>query len=168
MVLAFLIMVIRLTLIRARSVSRADGWQPRVSAILGTYLFPVGLAFLAPRDDLSLSLLVLSASLIFIGNMFCVYCLAQLGRSFSIMAEARQLVTHGPYSIIRHPLYLAEAIVYLGVFMQYASLSAAILLLLQFGFQVIRMINEEALLGTTFPGYVDYMQRTKRLVPGFW
>lgn len=31
--------------------------------------------------------------------------LTRLGRSFSLMSEARGLVTHGPYRFVRHPLY---------------------------------------------------------------
>jgi protein-S-isoprenylcysteine O-methyltransferase Ste14 len=42
------------------------------------------------------------------GNALAVLVMVQHGRSFSIMAEARQLVTSGVYRWVRHPLYLAE------------------------------------------------------------
>lgn len=38
----------------------------------------------------------------------------QLGRSFSIRAEARQLVTHGVYSKIRNPIYVFGTIAVMG------------------------------------------------------
>lgn len=38
----------------------------------------------------------------------------QLGRSFAIKPEARQLVTHGVYSKIRNPIYVFGCIVIAG------------------------------------------------------
>ena len=44
-----------------------------------------------------------------------VLTLSFLGRSFSVMPEARRLVTTGPYSIVRHPLYLFELLGVVGI-----------------------------------------------------
>lgn len=111
---------------------------------------------------------LLSAALILTGNALCIYVLSRLGRSFSIMAEARTLVSDGPYGIVRHPLYLAEQIPILGIFIQFASVPAAVLVALQFAFQLRRMFNEERLLRETFPEYAAYMTRTARLIPAVW
>jgi protein-S-isoprenylcysteine O-methyltransferase Ste14 len=166
---AFYILAIWLTLIRSKPVARAKGWQPRFSAIMGTNLFTFGISFWTIRADLSDSLYVLSASLILIGYLFSFYSLVHLGRSFSIMAQARKLVTDGPYSIVRHPLYLGEFVAFLGVFIQYASITAALLLIAQSAFQLQRMLNEENVLAETFqPEYDRYVRRTKRLMPGVW
>src|SRR3982074_2663617 len=45
-----------------------------------------------------------------IGLAYSVWGLAYLRRSFSIVPEARRLVTGGPYSLSRHPVYLGEGI----------------------------------------------------------
>jgi hypothetical protein len=50
-----------------------------------------------------------------------------LAGSASPMAEARRLVTDGPYALARHPLYIAEEIAVIGLFLQYASLWAGLL-----------------------------------------
>ncbi len=84
------------------------------------------------------------------------------------MAEARHLVTEGPYAVIRHPLYLAEEIAVLGVFLQFMSFWAGILLVAHFGLQIQRMLNEEQILRQAFPGYEAYMKRTARLIPGIY
>ncbi len=115
-----------------------------------------------------LSFLAMMAGLILTGNVLCVYVLSYLGRSFSIMAEARKLVSDGPYGIVRHPLYLAEQIAILGIFIQFASMYAAILIAVHFIFQLRRMLNEENLLRATFPEYAVYMTRTARLIPAIW
>jgi protein-S-isoprenylcysteine O-methyltransferase Ste14 len=157
-----------LTLVRDTPVAQAAGWQPRVSALVGTNLVFIGILFLAPRTDLGIFYHLLSAGLILTGNLLGIYVLSHLGRSFSIMAEARKLVSDGPYGVIRHPLYLAEQIAILGIFIQYASLAAALLITVHFTFQIQRMLNEEMILGATFPEYAAYMARTARLVPAIW
>jgi protein-S-isoprenylcysteine O-methyltransferase Ste14 len=97
-----------------------------------------------------------------------VIALSQLGRSFSIMAESRQLVTAGPYRLVRQPLYLTEAIASVGVFMQFASVWTALLLAVQIAFQLRRIRNEELVLTTGFPEYAAYSQTTARLIPGIY
>jgi protein-S-isoprenylcysteine O-methyltransferase Ste14 len=95
--------------------------------------------------------------------------LLHLGKSFSIMAEARTLVTGGPYAIVRHPLYVAEAIATVGVLVGFFSWAAVAIVIVQFACQIQRMRNEEAVLLGTFPvDYARYMARTKRLIPGVW
>lgn len=75
------------------------------------------------------------------------------------------LVTHGPFRLIRHPMYaglnlflLACVLVPFGWwrFLLWGALS--VVLLIKAGF-------EERLLLEQFPGYSDYRRRTKRFVP---
>jgi protein-S-isoprenylcysteine O-methyltransferase Ste14 len=165
---SFFLMISWLTLVRPRPLAKAPGPLPRIAAILGTWLFLLGAPLLTRRTDLGVTMLLLSSSLIVAGNILAVLILRRLGRSFSIMAEARRLVTSGPYSIVRHPLYAAELLALLGVLIQFASFEAALVVAAQFGFQLIRMRNEEAVLMGSFPEYANYMLRTPRLIPGIW
>jgi protein-S-isoprenylcysteine O-methyltransferase Ste14 len=164
---AFFTLIAWLTLVRTRPLARAEGLQPRLSALAGCYLL-YGLAFLPRNAELGVALHVVSALLLLLGNGLAVVILIRLGRSFSIMAEARGLVTDGPYRLVRHPLYLAEQIAIAGAFIQFASPSAALLVLVQLAFQLQRMRNEEAVLARAFPDYAAYARRTPRLVPGIW
>ncbi len=84
------------------------------------------------------------------------------------MPEARRLVTNGPYSVIRHPVYLGEAAALAGVTSQYLSPWALFLLALQFVFQLERMKNKERVPPCAFPEYRDYAARTARLLPGLY
>jgi protein-S-isoprenylcysteine O-methyltransferase Ste14 len=166
--LAFNILVAWLILIRSQSIAKAKGWEPRISAVVGSNLFAFGIPVLASKGDLPPLLYALSAGLIVSGGIGAIYSLTYLGRSFSIMAQAHRLVTDGPYRLVRHPLYLAEFVGYFGFFIQYASWISAALLVVQCGFQIRRMFNEESLLQNTFPEYVAYAARTARLIPGVW
>jgi protein-S-isoprenylcysteine O-methyltransferase Ste14 len=165
-VLLFFVLAAWLALIRMRPVGKAHGLQPRLSALAGTFLL-LSMA-LFPRHDLSIGLNLLCAGLILLGHLLAVYALAWLGRSFSIMAEARRLVTDGPYALVRHPLYIAEAVAAIGLFLQFASFWTALLVLAHFAFQLQRMRNEERILHATFPEYGAYAARTRRLIPGVY
>jgi protein-S-isoprenylcysteine O-methyltransferase Ste14 len=123
---------------------------------------------LFPRRELSLSLEMISTLLTTIGSVGAVVALGQLGRSFSVMAETRRLVTSGPYRFVRHPLYLAEEIAIVGLFMQFASVWTALLLAVQIAFQLRRMHNEELILTASFPEYAAYRRDTARLIPGIY
>jgi protein-S-isoprenylcysteine O-methyltransferase Ste14 len=162
-VIAFFITLAGTVLTRARPAGRARGFEPRLSAVIGTFLVPVVVLF--PRRDLSLAASLMSTVLLLVGNVLAVYCLAHLGRSFSIMPEARGLVTSGLYRHIRHPLYLAEMIAAAGTVLQYLSPWTGLIFAVQIAFQLRRMHNEEQVLTAKFPAYHIYMAKTARLLP---
>ena len=164
--IAFLLLIAAVVILRTRPSAKASGLEPRISALLGTFL-AYGIV-LFPRCDLSLSAAVISTLLTMIGNVGAVVALSQLGRSFSIMAETRQLVVSGPYRFVRHPLYLAEEIAIIGLFIQFASVYTALLLAVQIAFQLRRMHNEELVLTASVPEYGAYQRNTARLVPGIY
>jgi protein-S-isoprenylcysteine O-methyltransferase Ste14 len=102
------------------------------------------------------------------GNVFAVYILTRLGRSFSILPEGRKLVTAGPYKIIRHPLYVAEAMATLGTMILFFSPAAVALVIAQTATQLGRIHYEEIVLRKTFPEYSAYARTTARLIPGIY
>jgi protein-S-isoprenylcysteine O-methyltransferase Ste14 len=164
--IAFLILIATSVLLRGRPAGKARGIEPRVSALIGTFLITAIVLF--PRRELSPAAGIASTLLILTGNALAVYVLMQLGRSFSVMAEARRLVTTGVYRIMRHPLYVAEELAVFGMVMQFLSVWTALLLAVQIAFQLRRMRNEETILGETFPEYDVYKSRTARLIPGIY
>ncbi|MGO8920574.1 MAG: methyltransferase family protein [Stellaceae bacterium] len=165
--LAFFVIAAWLTLIRSRPVAKAQGLMPRLTALLAvTLLF--ALPFLPRLDPAPTSLLFLSAGLAFLGNGLALLVLNRLGRSFSVMSEARSLVTSGPYRLVRHPLYLTEEIAIIGIFLPYWSWAAALLFLTHLAVQLLRLRNEERVLRATFADYAEYARRTAGLIPGLW
>jgi protein-S-isoprenylcysteine O-methyltransferase Ste14 len=164
--IAFIMLALLFLLLRRPVKGKAKGALPRIAAMAGAYL---GLAVVwLPPQPMGLMLSFLSLTLIVCGVVFAIFALLHLGRSFSLMAEARRLVTDGPYSSIRHPLYLGEAISLLGLTLQYLSPLALGILVLQFVFQLWRMKNEETVLTSLFPEYESYRTRTARLLPGLY
>ncbi len=165
-VFAFVGTVIALLLLRAPPTAKAPGLLPRVVALLGTFL-TVGYLWMEPVE-VSPAVQWLATVSIIGGCFLGVYVLIYLGRSFSIMAEARSLRTRGPYALVRHPLYLVEELIVLGSVLQFPQPWATLLGATQFGFQIWRMINEERVLRAAFPAYEAYAKRTARLIPGVW
>lgn len=165
-VLMFYVMIVCLALTRLAPVAKLPGLLPRIEALIGTFLL-FALPLVAARQD-TVAANLTSSCLIAAGDGLAVYALSHLGRCFGIAPEARGLVMDGPYRLVRHPVYLAEEIALCGLFVQFASWSAALLLAVQIFFQIRRMLNEEAVLTLAFPEYAGYMKRTARLIPATW
>ena len=158
---AFNLLLIYLVVVRAEPVRRSSGLLPRACGFAGTFL-GVGILQLKPAA-LSLSWQAAAAALIFIGALGSAIVLARLGKSFSIMPEARGLVTGGPYAYARHPLYAVEFVTLAGTAIQFAQPWAA---LLAFGvvlLQVARTIFEERVLMAACPEYENFRARVKRV-----
>jgi len=165
-VIGYLVILAATVILRKAPTARTRGIEPRISALTGTFLI-TGIVLL-PRHELSLTLGIASALLTLAGDGLAAVILVQLRRSFSIMPEARELVTSGLYRFVRHPLYLAEEIATIGTVMQFFSPWAVILLFVQFAFQLRRICHEEVVLTRTFPQYPAYAEKTARIIPGLY
>lgn len=152
--------------LRLRPTVRASGLLPRLTAIAGT--FSITALGLLPRADLSPTAAVGSFLMICAGYALACYALWHLGRSLSMMAEARRLVMTGPYALTRHPLYTGEALASLGLLIQYLSPTAVVLWTAHIALQLCRMHYEEGLLRRAFTEYGGYAGRVARLIPGIY
>jgi protein-S-isoprenylcysteine O-methyltransferase Ste14 len=164
--LVFFIVLVLLLALRHKPRGKSSGFYPRFAAVAGTYL-TVAMVLL-PAKELSAALYAVSTVLIIGGTALSIYSALSLGRSISMLPEARRLITRGPYGVIRHPLYLSEAIALAGLTLQYSSPWAMALLVLQCVFQIERMKNEERVLARAFPEYQAYMAGRARLIPGVY
>ena len=164
--IGFLLLLAASVVLRARPTGKARGLEPRVSAFAGAFLV-YAIPFF-PRRELPVTAEMVATLLVLFGSAAAIVTLMRLGRSFSMMAEARRLVTLGPYRFVRHPLYLAEELAIIGLSMQFFSAATAFVLAVQIVFQLRRMHNEETVLAETFPEYAAYQEKTARLLPGIY
>ena len=161
--LIFLVLIIGTTVVRHRPVRSAEGIEPRLSALIGTFLG--GALGLLPPVEISPLVTLIGVALSAVGAILSACVLLWLGRSFSIMAQARKLVASGPYTIVRHPLYCCEALIALGVMLLVLSPLAVLIVIVLWGFQLRRMVNEESVLRAEFPAYEEYAARVPMWFP---
>jgi protein-S-isoprenylcysteine O-methyltransferase Ste14 len=83
--------------------------------------------------------------------------------------RGHQVITCGPYALVRHPMYLGVILqsfavpLMLGSLWSYAPVAGTILLF------TIRTALEDRMLRRELPGYADFAASTRfRLVPGLW
>jgi protein-S-isoprenylcysteine O-methyltransferase Ste14 len=85
----------------------------------------------------------------------------QLGKSFSIRAEARHLVTHGVYSKIRNPIYVFGIVLLFGMVLALHRPKLWPLLPLIIVMQTVRARREAQVLEAAFgDAYRDYRRNT--------
>jgi protein-S-isoprenylcysteine O-methyltransferase Ste14 len=160
-VMIFLLVYVLLT--RRVPELKAKGGLPRAVAIAGSFLGN-GFLYLNPVQ-LSLPAQIFADLLIITSTVGSLLVLSRLGASFSMMPEARKLVTSGPYALIRHPLYLAEMVGVSGLVIQFQQPWALLLGLGVFGLLYWRSEFEEGVLQAAYPEYVAYRTRTPRFIP---
>jgi protein-S-isoprenylcysteine O-methyltransferase Ste14 len=162
----YLALIIALFFLRRLPVAKSESLWPRAAAILGSTALFV-LPWLRPAS-LSPALIALSALLTAGGTIAELWILAWLRHSFSLLPEARKLVTRGPYRRTRHPLYLAGVITSLGAMLHFQQPWAGLVVIANFAIQLLRMHYEEQVLTRAFPAYAEYAARSWRLIPGLY
>jgi protein-S-isoprenylcysteine O-methyltransferase Ste14 len=172
-----------------------DDGHPIMLLVLAGEVIAVGLVLIAPRpSSVTLSpraLLFTNAStfyflfvslepgvqilpataaglLVLMGICWQIGAKLTLGRSFGLLPALRRVVVAGPYRLMRHPIYFGYLCTHVGYFCFAASWHNLIVYAVLYACQVMRILDEEALLAREAT-YHDYMQRVRfRLIPGVW
>jgi protein-S-isoprenylcysteine O-methyltransferase Ste14 len=104
----------------------------------------------------------------FAGAALATTSLLGLGRAFGFAAADRGVVTHGPYTVVRHPMYAAYVLLESGYLLQSLSLRNALILVIGTLCNCGRALAEERLLANN-KDYVAYRRRVQsRIIPGVW
>jgi protein-S-isoprenylcysteine O-methyltransferase Ste14 len=107
--------------------------------------------------------------LVLVGVALGVWSLRSLGDALTPYPRPRsagELVDHGPYRVVRHPIYSSMLVVLLGVVLigswwGFVPLAALV------AWWLGKATVEEDFLRSHYPGYAEYCQRVRaRLIPG--
>ncbi len=83
--------------------------------------------------------------------------------------EEQEVVSTGPYAVVRHPMYVGSLLLLLGTPLALGSLWGLLAFILIALVIVWRILDEERFLANKLPGYTEYMGRVKcRLIPFIW
>lgn len=149
--------------------------QKLIIRLSGLYFFA---AFVLPGfdyrfgwSDVSGYIIILADIVILIG--YFIFALVLRENSFASriieVEEDQKVISTGPYSIVRHPMYSGVLIMYLLSPVALASYWAVIPASLLLPLIIFRVINEEKVLIHELKGYKEYKQKVKyRIIPGIW
>ena len=137
-------------------------WQTWLTTTCGT-LAPFLLRPVEGAED------VLAGEILLVfGVAMQILSLVSLNRSFGLLPAFRGVKSTGMYAWVRHPLYAAYVIIFLGYLVNNQSLNNAAVILFGIAFLVMRIHYEEELLMQE-ADYKHYVSRTRwRLVPAIW
>jgi protein-S-isoprenylcysteine O-methyltransferase Ste14 len=94
--------------------------------------------------------------------------LLTLGRSFGVRPALRSLATHGPYRVVRHPIYLSYMVSDVGYNLQEWNVGTVLLTLAGWVSLFYRIHAEERVLSRD-PGWRAYVARVPgRVLPRLW
>ena len=108
-------------------------------------------------------------SIFFIGfiiGIYAIYC--NKLHNFNIIPEIKDnanLVTHGIYKYVRHPMYLSVAVMMLGTIifnLNFVNIFIYLILILAL---FLKARKEEKLWSKKIPQYSDYMKSSKMIIP---
>lgn len=165
LVVAFFTFLLVIYALRTKAV-RGDYKPPAiVAAMVGSFILYA--VYVVPGDarTTDVRLLAFSDLLLAFGMAWALYGLSYLRNRFSIVPEARALVTGGPYGVVRHPVYLGEITAGIGLVVPTFFSLHAVILAIFIAAQLLRIHYEERVLQSAFPTYELYARRTKRLIP---
>lgn len=157
---------------RVRVVAIAQGFMETAYPIIvaGTPVLISFLPYALPRwapyaSQEHMTFYMLIMTLIVAGGLLNLIGLLTLRRAFSIMSEARTLITGGIFSYVRHPLYTGHFIMFFGSLLLRLSWISVVLYLLFVVSQVIRARVEERKMMGAFPDYAVYRKQTGMFFP---
>lgn len=136
---------------------------PSMAALYGAFLEAVITGRMLPAG-----LFFTGCGVLLLGIVLRIASLLQLGKGFSTKVERsenHQLTTAGMYKLVRHPLYLATLLQVAASAIMLCSIFALALFPVCIAGILVRIRKEERFMMDEFPGYADYMKKTRRLVP---
>jgi len=141
----------------------------RLPFILG-FLIP-GFDYRYNWSEVSPVLIIIANALVFLGYLWIFFVFRENSYTSRIVEveEGQKVITTGPYSVVRHPMYSGMIIMFLFTPLALGSWWALVVFIFLPLVLVLRIQNEEQVLLNDLPGYQEYCQKTPyRLIPYVW
>ncbi len=136
-------------------IAGSGGMTPGFLRPLAVLLHPVGF--------------ILGAALTVAGYAGTLWCYAAMGASWRIGINRREknpLVAHGPYSLVRHPIYLFQIVMLFGAVLLLPGVLSLAALAIHVACVLVKAADEEAyMLAVHGQEYRNYCSRSGMLLP---
>ncbi|MBW2486829.1 MAG: isoprenylcysteine carboxylmethyltransferase family protein [Deltaproteobacteria bacterium] len=122
-------------------------------------------------SDVPVTVVIIADGVVLLGYGFVFLVLRENSYASRIIEveEGQQVISSGPYALVRHPMYLGVALMFLFTPLALGSYWTLIPSILMIFVLVPRIFNEEKVLQRDLDGYREYMQKVRyRLIPGIW
>ncbi|HEX7556825.1 MAG TPA: isoprenylcysteine carboxylmethyltransferase family protein [Leptolinea sp.] len=131
-------------------------------SFLIAYILP-GLDFRFSWSTVPIWLVVFSAALVLIGYLFVVNVFRENQYASRVVEveKEQQVISSGPYALVRHPMYFGVTVMYLFSPLALGSYWALIPALFTIPVLVFRLLNEEKVLERDLKGYMDYEKKSE-------
>jgi len=129
------------------------------------HYFPVWMRQSLLPDTWRLPAAMIGLGCSIVGYSIAIWAMVYLRRSFALFVSVRDVVTNGPYRLVRHPIYCGYLIDAAGLMLAGASVGMLILGAGHIFLLVYRARMEEQMLAGTDPAYRLYLARTGFLLP---
>jgi protein-S-isoprenylcysteine O-methyltransferase Ste14 len=151
-----------LTVVRPAPIRRTR--NPRAFVVCAVAVISVGV-LRKPPETASTAVVLASDAIAICFSAWLVVAVTRLGRCFGVLPDVRGLRRNGPYAVVRHPVYLGEIGVCLGLVIAAPTLWNLIIATAFVLSQASRMSLEERALTDAFPEYAAYAAVTPRVIP---
>jgi protein-S-isoprenylcysteine O-methyltransferase Ste14 len=145
-------------------------WLAWILVLIGFQQSVYFIGFRILPNSLYLSYSGLFVSLLGIG--FAIWARLHLGSNWSStvsLKEGQTLITNGPYSIVRHPIYTGITLAIIGGAISVGDVGGLVAIILAIVFSLMRISKENALMKKTFgEKYDDYSKHVSAYIPGIW
>jgi protein-S-isoprenylcysteine O-methyltransferase Ste14 len=149
------------------SVSRSRGFGPRGIAAVGVLILIRG--FRGSSVEVHSWPLAIVGTVLFVaGIALAIWARVIIGRNWGMPTSERaepELVTAGPYAVVRHPIYSGILLALVGTALAVSLIGLGITLIVGAYFVWAARIEERNLTETFPSAYPAYMARTKMLIP---
>jgi protein-S-isoprenylcysteine O-methyltransferase Ste14 len=146
---------------------RGEGWAV-LQVVLIALLLASGLAGPAWSGDLRVGGVVVGGGLVAVGLLLMARGIAHLRRQltpFPHPLPGGQLITDGPFRLVRHPMYAGGIVLAAGWALATASLPGLVAAGAILAFLDLKSRREETWLVEQFDGYAEYAHGTPKLIP---
>jgi len=151
--------------IRQKTIIKTSKW------IFLIGMFVPGLDYRYGWSSVPVWFVILSDIIVFLGYVLIFFVFKENSYASRIIEvqENQKVITTGPYSVIRHPMYVGVTLMYVFMPIALGSYWALLFFVPIIAIVVFRILNEEKVLRRGLAGYEEYMKKVRyRLVPGIW